>query len=154
MATQWFDWKRLLARLAALGRGLVPLGRRLVVGGRRLAPLGRWLAALAARAFCAARQEASKDKYREYLSDAYSQMRVRYPGVENTAKEALDAIGVRPRASARPTPATSSHSGSKKKTSAVKKTRKKTSGKKASAKKTTRKTTTARKKTGERKKAA
>jgi hypothetical protein len=59
---------------------------------------GRQAADLAVRGYRAARREAAKDKYREYLSDAYGRMRKRYPAVESTAREALDAIGVRPAA--------------------------------------------------------
>jgi hypothetical protein len=121
MATPRIDWNR-------LRQGLVAMSRR--------------LAGLTLRGFRAARTEASKDKYREYLSDAYGQMRERYPAVENTAKEALDAIGVRPRAQAT-------------KTAARKTTGKKTSAKKSQAKKkTTRKTSSTKKKTTPRKKAA
>ena len=122
MATRRIDWKR-------LRQGLVALSRR--------------LASLTVRGFHAAKTEASKDKYREYLSEAYGQMRERYPAVENTAKEALDAIGVRPRAQT-------------KKTAARKTTGKKTSARKTSAKKkkTTRKTTSSKKQTTPRKKAA
>jgi hypothetical protein len=122
MAKRRIDWKR-------LRQGMVAMSRRLT--------------GLTVRGFHAARTEASKDKYREYLSDAYGQMRERYPAVENTAKEALDAIGVRPRAQT-------------KKTAARKTTGKKTSARKTSAKKkkTTRKTTSSKKKTTPRKKAA
>jgi hypothetical protein len=112
-----------------------------------LVTLGRRIADLSVRSFRAARTEASKDKYREYLSEAYGQMRERYPAVENTAREALDAIGVRPRAKAgsKQSPA----GGAKKKTKAAK-SRKKTTARK----KTTRKTTSSKKKTTPRKKAA
>jgi hypothetical protein len=57
---------------------------------------GREAAELAARGYRAVRREAGKEKYREYLSDAYGRMRKRYPKVESTAREALDAIGLRP----------------------------------------------------------
>jgi hypothetical protein len=59
---------------------------------------GRQVAQFAGRGYRAARREAAKDKYREYLSDAYGRMRQRYPKVESTAREALDAIGVKPAA--------------------------------------------------------
>jgi hypothetical protein len=127
MATRRIDWNRLRQGLVGLSRGV---------------------AHLTVRGFHAARTEASKDKYREYLSEAYGQMRERYPAVENTAREALDAIGVTPdsktgsrQASART---------AKKKSTAGKATRKKT----AARKKTTRKTTSSKKKTAPRKKAA
>ncbi len=126
MAKQRIDWKRL--RQWAVARG-------------------RRIADLAVRGFHAARNEASKDKYREYLSQAYGQMRERYPAVENTAKEALDAMGVRPRSKAGSKRASAGRA--KKKTTAAK-SRKKTTAKK----KTTRKTTSSKKKTTPRKKAA
>jgi hypothetical protein len=126
MATQRIDWNR-------LRQGVVALGRR--------------VAHLAVKGFHAAKTEASKDKYREYLSDAYGQMRERYPAVENTAKEALDAIGVRPKAKAGTKKKSSG--GTKKKTTAAG-SRKKTTAKK----KKTRKTTSSKKKSTSRKKAA
>jgi hypothetical protein len=86
------------------------------------------------RVFHAARKEAGKDKYREYLSDAYGQMRERYPAVEDKAREALDAIGVKPK-----TPAGPKSSKTRKKTTTTKK-------KAASKKKTTTKKKTATKK--------
>jgi hypothetical protein len=125
MATRRIDWNR-------LRQGLVALSRR--------------LASLTVRGFHAAKTEASKDKYREYLSEAYGQMRERYPAVENTAKEALDAIGVRSKSKAGSRQASA---GAAKKTKAAK-PRKKTTVKKN----TTRKTTSSKKKTAARKKAA
>ena len=124
MATRRIDWNR-------LRQGLVALSRR--------------VARLTVRGFHAAKTEASKDKYREYLSEAYGQMRERYPAVENTAKEALDAIGVGPKAKAGSKQASA---GAARKTTAAK-PRKKTTAKK----KTTRKTSS-KKKTTPRKKAA
>jgi hypothetical protein len=165
MATSKIDWNRLRQRIAALGRWVAglgrqvaPLGRKVAALGRRaaplarrLGPLGRWLAALAARAFRAARHEASKDKYREYLSSAYSQMRQRYPAVESTAKEALDAIGVRPTGPPKTKRAAPSPSGTKKKTTVAAKTTRK---KAPARKKVVRKKAIVRKTTGTRKKAA
>jgi len=127
MATRRIDWNR-------LRQGLVGLSRR--------------AAHLTVRGFHAARTEASKDKYREYLSEAYGQMRERYPAVENTAREALDAMGVRSDSKAGSRQA--SAGTAKKKSTAGQATRKKTAAKK----KTTRKTTSSKKKTTPRKKAA
>ena len=126
MSKQRIDWKRLRQWAVAVGRRI---------------------AGLSVQGFHAARNEASKDKYREYLSEAYGQMRERYPAVENTAREALDAIGVGPRSQAGSKRA--SAGGAKKKTAAAK-SRKKTTARK----KTTRKTTSSKKKTTPRKKAA
>ena len=128
MATRRIDWNR-------LRQGLVALSRR--------------AAHLTMRGFHAAKTEASKDKYREYLSEAYGQMRERYPAVENTAREALDAIGVGPRTEAGSKQA-SARGAKKKKSTAAKTTRKTTTARK----KTTRKTTSSKKKTTPRKKAA
>jgi hypothetical protein len=125
MATRHIDWNR-------LRQGLVALSRR--------------VAHLTVRGFHAAKNEASKDKYREYLSEAYGQMRERYPAVENTAREALDAIGVRPESKAGSRQASA---GAARKTTAAK-PRKKTAAKK----KTIRKTASSKKKTTPRKKAA
>jgi hypothetical protein len=111
--------------------------------------LGRRITGLSIRAFRAARHEASKDKYREYLSQAYGDMRQRYPAVENTAKEALDAIGVKPKA-----PAGSRQSKSSRGPARKKKTAAKTTSKKASAGRATRKKTVSKKKTGAKNKAA
>ncbi|MHC4649979.1 MAG: hypothetical protein ACYTES_03880 [Planctomycetota bacterium] len=117
MARQRIDWKRLRQTMVALGRRI---------------------ANFTVRGFRAAKHEASKDKYREYLSEAYGQMRERYPAVENTAKEALDAIGVRPRKQAGSKQSKSSADGPKKKRAAGK----------------TKTTATKKKKTTSRKKAA
>jgi hypothetical protein len=127
MATRRIDWNRLRHWLAALGRRM---------------------ANLATRSLRAAGHEASKDKYREYLSDAYGQMRARYPAVEDTAKEALDAIGVRPKVPAKSKRSKPSRGRSTKTTAG------KTTRKKASARKTTRKKAASKKKAAPRKKAA
>ena len=128
MAKQRVDWKRLRQWAVAVGRRI---------------------AGLSVQGFHAARNEASKDKYRQYLSEAYGQMRERYPVVENTAREALDAIGVR----------SPSKAGSKRASAVGEKKKKTTTGpttrKQATArKKTTRKTRSSKKKTTPRKKAA
>jgi hypothetical protein len=132
MATPRIDWKRVRQRLADWGRRI-----------------GR----LAVRGFQAARHEASKDKYREYLSQAYADMRHRYPAVESKAKEALDAIGVKPRTSSGSTGAKSSRGPARKKS------KKKTSGgttrsKASAAKATGKKKTAKKKKAGTKKKVA
>jgi hypothetical protein len=126
MATRRIDWNRVRQWLVALGRRVATLTMRL---------------------FHAARKEAGKDKYREYLSDAYGQMRERYPAVEDKAKEALDAIGVRPKTPAAPRPPKAKKKTTKKKKTTTKK-------KAASKKKTTAKKTTSKKKVVPRKKAA
>lgn len=138
---------RLGARISAVARhvsdGARSLGRVLATRLEWLAPLGRRLADQAGRGARAVRAEAGKEKYRQYLSDAYRDLRKRYPAVESTAKEVLDAVGVRKKKTKkRSTTGARAGTTRKKKTTARKKattTTTTTARKKSPARKATRK---------------